>query len=213
MPTASNVIVDHLVDRLNAVRLFRDPWPHCYFTDALPTDTVREALQGFDEAELATVQETQRTKSYRMQTRRLDLRASMTPADSHWASLVSALNTSSYRDAVSRVSGVDLSTATLTVDLWRYAAGDWLAPHVDKPEKVVTQLFYFSRNWKQGDGGRLLILNRATSSQPDFAYDPISGASALLVRSDSSWHSVERMQADNASRSSVAVTFWSRPNA
>jgi len=207
--TEPNAVLDHLVSRLDDAELIAEPWEHCYFTDALPKETIAEVLGGFAVAELAQVEETEREKTYRMRTRRLDLLEPAAAPSEGWQDLVAALTSARYRSAVSRLTGVPLTDTSVTVDLWQYGAGDWLAPHVDKPAKVVTQLFYFSEQWEPGMGGRLLVLDAADSVEPVRAYSPVTGASAMLVRSDRSWHAVERMRPEAAPRSSIAVTFWS----
>jgi Rps23 Pro-64 3,4-dihydroxylase Tpa1-like proline 4-hydroxylase len=129
------------------------------------------------------------------------------------AALAEVLSSPDYRRAVAALTGTPLDGADLTLDVWEYRSGDWLAPHVDKPEKLVTHIFYFTERWAIGDGGRLLILSSSDASDVARALAPRIGCSTLLVRSETSWHAVEQPVPGAAHRRSVTATFWKNENA
>lgn len=209
---ATTIVLDHVISALRATTLHHDPWPHCYLDNALPSATAAEIESSFDRVDLTSVEGTNRAKTYRMHTRRVDLTADVHLPSATWRHLVDALCDARYRAAVAERTGVSLEGTELTVDLWEYRDGDWLAPHVDKPAKVVTQLFYFSKDWQPEAGGHLLVLDAADARErPVKRLRPTTGASAVLVRSESSWHAVEPSRGSGASRCSVAATFW-RPD-
>jgi Rps23 Pro-64 3,4-dihydroxylase Tpa1-like proline 4-hydroxylase len=204
----TTAVLDHVVSALRETTLNTDPWPHCYLADALPSSTAGDIETSFRRLELASVEGRNREKTYRMRTQRLDLRTADTLPSAAWHHLVGALLHERYRDAMAALTGVSLDTADITLDLWEYQDGDWLAPHVDKPDKLVTQLFYFSQSWHPDAGGHLLVLDAADSEVPRERLRPTTGSSAVLVRSETSWHAVEVSRGSGASRCSVAATFW-----
>jgi hypothetical protein len=48
------------------------------------------------------------------------------------------LSGSDYRGRMAELTGMPLDDAAFTLDVWEYRTGDWLAPHVDKADKLVT---------------------------------------------------------------------------
>ncbi len=207
-------LLDHVVAALRASTLNDNPWPHCYLVDALPAAVTADLECSFDRVNLAPVEGTDRNKTYRMHTRRVDLTDDVATPSPAWWHLLNALRDTRYRDALAELTGVPLDGTRMTIDLWEYRDGDWLAAHVDKPDKVVTQLFYFCRDWQPEVGGHLLVLDSAgAEDHPYERLEPVTGASAILVRSESSWHAVEATRGAGASRCSVAVTFWRSPAA
>jgi SM-20-related protein len=206
-------VLDHVVGALGRTRLHDDPWPHCYLPDALPASTAKDIESSFKRFDLASVEGANREKTYRMRTQRLDAEATDGLPSPAWHHLVKALAHRRYRAAIADLTSVALDDTDLTLDLWEYQTGDWLAPHVDKPEKLVTQLFYFSESWHPEAGGHLLVLDAANSDEPRERLRPATGSSAVLVRSETSWHAVELSHGPQASRCSIAVTFWTRGSA
>jgi SM-20-related protein len=123
-----------------------------------------------------------------------------------WQRLVADVVSTSYREIVAGLTGIDLRTAVVEVLLNEYHGGYWLSPHTDKHPKLVTQLFYFNDGWRAEWGGALEILDGpdavAASVLPD------RGVSTLIVRSERSWHAVQPVQPGVPERRSLQVVFW-----
>jgi len=96
----------------------------------------------------------------------------------------------------------------MEINAIRYSPGAWLGPHLDLKEKIVTHILYFNDAWRREDGGCLRILRSADPSDVAMEVLPVVGNSAVVVRSDKSWHAVSRV-ADGCARSrrSVNVIF------
>jgi 2OG-Fe(II) oxygenase superfamily len=197
----------HVLGELAAARLTAAPWPHVYVPHTLPPAFAAALADGFDRFDLERCVETERDKSYRFGTGRLDAMAPADLPDARWARLVEVLGGPAYRDAMARLCDTKLDDAEFTLSVWEYRGGDWLAPHVDKADKLVTQIFYLTKAWQPGDGGRLLILDGPEGPER-YAYPPVAGASAVLVRSERSWHAVERPAAVSGPRLSITATYW-----
>ncbi|MEV7427602.1 2OG-Fe(II) oxygenase [Streptomyces sp. NPDC091212] len=134
-------------------------------------------------------------KTYR--TRNLPLITGGNPvAASHsflsplWRRLVAELASSEYRAAVAEATGRPLGTCRVEARAVRYGPGYWIAPHTDRADKVVTQLWYFNSEWPQGWQGSLRILGSSDADDVRAEVAPLRGSSVLLVRSAESWHSV-----------------------
>ncbi len=129
-----------------------------------------------------------------------------------WSSLGRDLLSPAYRAAMSALTGYDLAAAPMEVNVFHYGPGANLGPHLDLPDKLVTHVLYFNRSWNVEDGGCLTILRSGEPGEPgDVAavIPPIVGNSAVLVRSEKSWHAVQRVvQGCRSSRRSVTVTFY-----
>lgn len=126
-----------------------------------------------------------------------------------WRALARDLHSPAYRAAMSTLTGCDLADALLEVNVFHYGPGALLGPHPDLPDKVVTHVLYFNQSWNQIDGGCLAILRSADSSDIAAEVVPMVGNSAVLVRSDNSWHAVSRVvNGCQLSRRSLTATFY-----
>lgn len=127
----------------------------------------------------------------------------------HWLRLAHVLCSAAYRSAISSLSGIDLSIAPLEVNVFHYGPGASLGPHVDLKDKLVTHILYFNESWDVQNGGCLDILNSSDPDNVATVVTPVVGNSAVLVRSDTSWHAVSRVvEQCPSSRRSVTVTFY-----
>ncbi|NWA02618.1 2OG-Fe(II) oxygenase [Pseudomonas gingeri] len=126
-----------------------------------------------------------------------------------WLHFARDLRSPAYRQALGTLTGVDLSQAPMEVNLFHYGPGANLGPHPDLSDKVVTHILYFNETWDPRYGGCLQILNSRDPDSVVKEISPLVGNSAVLVRSDTSWHAVSRV-IDNChvSRRSVTVTFY-----
>ncbi|MBW3084071.1 hypothetical protein KEM60_00254 [Austwickia sp. TVS 96-490-7B] len=125
-----------------------------------------------------------------------------------WSRFLDIVFGERYVEMLEEVTSVSLSSIRRTATIWESRSGDFLAPHVDKPDKALTQIFYLTERWTESGGGRLLIQSTPYSGQAVCKLAPTAGASAVLVRPNSSWHAVEESFTD-IPRRSLNVTFWS----
>lgn len=126
-----------------------------------------------------------------------------------WQRLAQDLLSDEYRKAMSQLTGIDLSSAPMEVNIFQYGPGAWMGPHVDLKDKIVTHVLYFNSEWDSKEGGCLAILRSKNILDEVCLIPPIVGNSALIVRSNHSWHSVLPIAAtSHSSRKSVTVTFY-----
>lgn len=126
-----------------------------------------------------------------------------------WLSLAHDLLSPAYRIAVSSLTGCDLTTVPMEVNVFHYGPGARLGPHADLKDKIATHVLYFNRSWNGDDGGCLTILRSADPADVAAEIVPIVGNSAVLVRSEKSWHAVSRVvNGCRWSRRSLTATFY-----
>jgi Rps23 Pro-64 3,4-dihydroxylase Tpa1-like proline 4-hydroxylase len=200
-------VVKQVSERVRSARLITSPWSFSYLDEALPPDLATRLPRLFGELDLIACERQDGQKTYRFLTAAFD--AASRVSDTLCMDLLDFLRSDEYRTLISDLTGVALEGCRCTLSFWEYQGGDWLSPHVDKSDKLVTQIFYLTESWKDGEGGRLLILTDSDPESVVHALPPRLGSSAVIVRSEDSWHAVERMPPGAAPRKSLTVTFWS----
>jgi Rps23 Pro-64 3,4-dihydroxylase Tpa1-like proline 4-hydroxylase len=152
-------------------------------------------------------------KGYEYEVRSLVHMGANVPSDADdlspsWRRLAESLLSARYRDAMTRLTGLDLAAAQMEVNVFHYGPGAWLGPHLDLKEKITTHVLYFNRTWETKEGGCLRILRSRDMADLVTEIAPLVGNSAVLIRSDKSWHAVSRVQEGcRRSRRSVNVIF------
>jgi Rps23 Pro-64 3,4-dihydroxylase Tpa1-like proline 4-hydroxylase len=128
-----------------------------------------------------------------------------------WRQLVAELTGPGYRAAVAEATGTDLSATTLDIRLIRYLTDDWIEPHVDRPDKVVTQLTYFNQDWRPEWAGALRILRSADMEDYAEQVFPSAGNSVLMVRTDNAWHGVPSVRRPAPGGRCTLLVHFARP--
>ena len=195
---------------LSDVSVETTPFTWYHVRRAFPPGVAGELDATFPTGGFTRVCRTEGDKSYTMWYRRLHPDA---PSDGEcppaWDRFVEYVTGEAYRAELSRLTGLSLRDAPVEVNLWRYHSDCWLDPHVDKPDKLVTHILYFNAHWPADAGGNLVLLE---SRSPDTAVRrvaPLLDTGIVLVRSDDSWHAVERVRESgrDLERRSAQVIF------
>lgn len=201
---------------LEETTLNKDPFEWA-FVDRLFTPADAAAIAAsypFDHFKL--VRGNDGEKGYEYEVRSLIHMGAQSPTDAgylspEWRQLAADLLSSDYRKAMSRLTNLDLNDLMIEANIFHYRPNDWMGPHLDLKEKVVTHVLYFNDKWNPADGGCLNILRSSTPSDVHIQVPPIVGNSVVLVRSEKSWHSVSKnIGASGRSRRSMTVTFYPR---
>jgi SM-20-related protein len=134
------------------------------------------------------------------------------PLSTAWRALANDFLSPAYRAAMSSLTGFDLSNAPLEVNVFNYPPGGSHGAHPDHRDKIVTHVLYFNESWNDDDGGCLTILRSSDPRDVAVQVSPLVGNSAVLVRSDESWHAVSPVAKHcRLSRRSLTATFY-RPH-
>jgi Rps23 Pro-64 3,4-dihydroxylase Tpa1-like proline 4-hydroxylase len=134
--------------------------------------------------------------------------ARLTP---RWQDLFEDVCSPEYRAAAAACTGVDLSGTVLDIRLVLYGKDDWIEPHVDRADKVVTHLFYLNTKWSDEWSGALRIL--ASSDIEDYTQQvfPHAGVSVIMVRTENSWHAVPPVNSRAPEPRRVLLVHFVRP--
>lgn len=125
-----------------------------------------------------------------------------------WPALGEELRSDAYRSALEACTGLDLSTSSVELSLWRQSRGSFLSPHTDKADKVLTHILFFGNDdWCADDGGFLRILRSSDDDDVATLVAPRLEHSVVLVRSDRSWHGVGEVLSIRQDRCSLQVVF------
>ncbi|MHC5762495.1 2OG-Fe(II) oxygenase family protein [Nostoc sp.] len=118
------------------------------------------------------------------------LSSNLVNLSSPWRQVIEELWTPAYRQALTQMSGVELKDCAMVIGFRRYNLGHCHRPHTDEPSKALTHLLFFNEQWPMDWGGclRILLDEKPESVFQDIA--PLSQFSAVIVRSDNSWHMV-----------------------
>jgi Rps23 Pro-64 3,4-dihydroxylase Tpa1-like proline 4-hydroxylase len=197
----------YLLDQIGSAALVPHPWRHAHLESAIPPELAEDLVACFERAPLLRCEQTGADKTYRFSTATLSLDSPLPGGP--WREGLRTFSSGAYREALGSLTGVPLGGADVTFDLWEYVEGDWLSPHLDKPEKLVTQVIYLTPGWHEGAGGRLLIQECDEPASAVRRIPPRFGNATILVRSNSSWHAVEPVAPGSPPRRSMTVTFWS----
>ena len=128
-----------------------------------------------------------------------------------WLGFARELLSADYRAAVGKAIGADLSEAVMEATFWRYEPGCWFTGHTGSPARIVNQVFYFNPVWPPEWGAYLRVLRSAADDDVAEELAPLLGRSALIVRSDDSWHAIPPVtMAAPGSRQTVVVSFLRR---
>ncbi|HEY0734195.1 MAG TPA: 2OG-Fe(II) oxygenase [Herpetosiphonaceae bacterium] len=211
MANAVQALLD--LGRIKTAELHTHPYQWGLIQDLIPDSAAQSLINNFPGDHFEETYTTNQDKTYRMWVRQLLKEGKLYhPEALHevWHDLMTTLQSPEYTAAMSELTGLDLSKLTLEVAFWRYSSECWLSPHCDKPEKVVTQLLYLNESWQSDWGGTLKILNSGDLDDEAAEVLPYWKNSALLIRSDRSWHAVSFVKPGvQAERRSVQI-MWKK---
>ncbi|MET0402676.1 MAG: 2OG-Fe(II) oxygenase [Cystobacter sp.] len=188
--------------------------PHSLQESSLPALVESYPSQGFVEAKKEGAAD---SKQYHFEVRHLvvkdQVQEGVKALSPVWQALINELRSPAYRETMQRLSGLDLSAHVLDIGFFQFQRGHWVAPHTDHLTKSLTHVFYFNPHWEQDWGGALRILNGKDSHAVHRELPPRQGHSAVIVRSDHSWHMVTPVaSAAQWPRRTLQVEFWKQPS-
>ncbi|BCL39029.1 2OG-Fe(II) oxygenase [Nostoc sp. MS1] len=129
-----------------------------------------------------------------------------------WQQLIQALWQPQYRQALTQMSGIELKDCAMVIGFRRYNGGHLHRPHTDEPSKVLTHLVYFNQQWPVEWGGCLRILKDEQSNSVYQDIPPLNKFSAVIVRSEKSWHMVTPVTSSVSQTRRVLRIMFFRPN-
>ncbi|MCT4496534.1 MULTISPECIES: 2OG-Fe(II) oxygenase family protein [Pseudomonas] len=202
------------LSKLSAHRLHTAPYAWAEIGELYTPEDARALAETYPHDHFKTVSGYGGAKDYEYEARQLIAMGSHEVVNPQtlsrqWLALTHSLRSPKYRQAMSALTGVDLTQVPMEVNVFHYGPGANLGPHPDLGDKLVTHILYFNQTWNPAEGGCLQILGSAAPTDIVAQVVPVIGNSAILVRSDHSWHAVSRVvDGCRSSRRSVTVTFY-----
>jgi hypothetical protein len=184
---ASATLVDY--DALDAARLRTDPYPYVIANDIIAADRAADVEADFPEMD----------KAGSIPVAKLDYG----PA---FAAFVEELKSDRFRTAIGKKFGVDLKDKEILVTArgqMRITDGNI---HTDTPEKLITILIYFNRDWP--DRTSALRILRGGEDLEDYVEEapPALGTMVAFKVTDNCWHGHTEMQGP---RKSIQMNYLS----
>lgn len=201
-------------ERISDNQLLSEPFQWSMIDALFDQTSAQELAQTYPIDHYKTVDGYDGEKGYRYEVRSLITMGQPVINDEKhlslsWRLLAKDLLSDEYRIAMSKLTGIDLTVAPLEVNVFHYEKGAWMGPHVDLKDKIVTHVLYFNEDWNLDDGGCLAILRSKNLLDSYFMVPPNVGNSAIIVRSNYSWHAVMPVSTHcKTTRRSVTVTFY-----
>ncbi|HEY0371381.1 MAG TPA: polysaccharide pyruvyl transferase family protein, partial [Thermoanaerobaculia bacterium] len=137
------------IDRIRESPLQSDPFRWAGIDRLFAPDDAAQLAETFPNDHYKLVQGYGGEKDYEYEARALiGMGADTIAHESHlsdaWKRLAADFLSTEYRDALSSLTGVDLSAALLEVNVFHYGPGASLGAHSDLPDKLVTHVLYFN---------------------------------------------------------------------
>jgi SM-20-related protein len=201
--------------RIDAQTLSTEPYSWAFIGELFSPSDAAALVESYPEDSFKTLIGSDGEKGWEYEARSLIHMGASAPShpenlSREWQQLADDLVSPGYREAMSRLTGLDLTASPIEVNVFHYGPGAWMGPHKDLADKIVTHILYFNEeDWDPGTGGCLAILRSSEMSDVETEIPPVVGNSAVLVRSEQSWHAVSRVaDGSSTSRRSVTVTFY-----
>ncbi len=132
--------------------------------------------------------------------------------DEAWLDVARVFLSKEYRDCVSDTIRHDVRGLEFQAHFWRFGAGSFFVPHVDKAHKIVTHLCYFSSDWTPEQGGCLQLQSSPKPEDVKYGLPPKANTSVLLRRTDNAWHAVTPISMSSLKQRLVLqLWFWEDP--
>ncbi|MBK6479133.1 MAG: 2OG-Fe(II) oxygenase [Saprospiraceae bacterium] len=202
------------IENIEKSKIETTPYEWCFIDDLFSNEDKRHLSSTYPMDHFKSVNGYDGEKSYVYECRNLiHMGAGMASfsddLNTVWVKLAQDLLSDQYRLALSKLCQKDLSLVPMEVNIFHYSPGTWMGPHVDLKDKIVTHVIYFNQTWDDSQGGCLSILNSNDPGDLFRRISPITGHSVVLVRSNHSWHAVEKVKQNiDQSRRSMTVTFY-----
>ena len=202
------------LNRISQHKLETEPYRHAVIDQLFSPEDAAALASSYPHDHFKVLSGRGGEKDYEYEARNLigmGARTATFPEDlsEAWRGFAADLLSPAYRNAMSSLTGCDLTDSPLEVNVFHFGPGASLGAHPDLSDKVITHVFYFNETWNPKDGGCLSILRSSDPQDIVTEVPPIVGTSAVIVRSDNSWHAVSPViNGSRLSRRSVTVTFY-----
>jgi len=202
-------------NKVAQVPLNETPYRYAKIRNMFETNLYNQLCNEYPSVDFTHCETLSQAKTYSMYMRQLfDSRKKNIKIDNLsecWSRFINELLSKEYQQALSHHTQKDLSQYAIEINCWQYPSGGWLSPHTDKPEKIISQLFYFNEQWQDAWGGEFRVLNSAEEDDIHEIIYPERNTSVILVRSNNSWHSVAPLTCPpHINRRLLQIIYWQK---
>ena len=218
-------VADRIAGRISQAVLDPAPSPNFYIEDVFPPELYREMLARMprDEALDFIVHPDAVAAEGRVTRKLLDLtEKTLARLDSEdrafWREMMAVFTSETLQDAVAETFrpsleeqfGADRPAMVSTPVFYRDFAGYRISVHPDAAYKVATLQFYLPADESQIHLGTTFH-ERTAQGFRELKTNPFKPNSAYgFVRTENSWHSVKELGPREATRNTIALTFYHR---
>ncbi|MFF7019506.1 2OG-Fe(II) oxygenase [Streptomyces klenkii] len=123
-----------------------------------------------------------------------------------WSRLLDGLDGPEFTARLEEVTGLALAGLPRDTGLFTHAEGEFISLHHDEPEKALTVVLYFNRDWPADGGGHFEV--RASHNPTTAPVRSLPPAAGTAVAFDSSvWHATSTVTTGRTLRAAV-LEFW-----
>lgn len=191
-----------------------EPFPWYEVPNALNVNERKALIDSYPQTEFTCCENNEGDKPYKMYLRQAyhsNNNDQLHTFSDPWQAFLAQLVSIEYRHQLETELNLDLSHCDIELNLWKYKHGCYLAPHLDKDNKFLTQLFYFNESWDPSWGGALRLLNSDKLDDVGVELFPDTTSSVVFQQSHLSWHAVtKQLSNDEHSRNIVQLIYWQR---
>lgn len=125
-----------------------------------------------------------------------------------WFNFAEFILSEEYIGCLTESTKVNLREMDINISFYKFKKGNWVSPHIDNEDKILTQIFYFNDFWSRDWGGYFNLLGSKHAQDVHFSVPPLVTFSVLIFRTDYSWHMVTPVtDISRVSRLSMQVEF------
>ena len=190
------------------VKVYDKPFRWALISGVLPEESATMLRSAFPSNLSHTIRNAGSDKTYSLHHRLLTAPDGIWTFSTPWSEFVQTVTSWEYRKFIQEIGQIDMREVFLEIALNSYSGGGYMSPHTDRWPKLATHVIYLPDRWQADWGGHLHILE-GPDPDPVHRISPAWPTSVLLVRSDNSWHEVERVSAHaRLARQTIQISLW-----
>lgn len=171
------------------------PFPFYKYKNLIDPIAMAKLLSEYPSWGFQSVSKNNIDKSYSFSINNLIIEDKLTEAYDNlspiWKTFIDSLANPDYKVLIGQSIGRDILNKKISIAFYQFNDSNWVSPHLDKKNKLFTQLFYFNDQWSEEWGGQLKLLKYPDKENNDFlSILPNNSHSILLPRTDAAWHMV-----------------------
>lgn len=183
------------------------PFPWADFSGSLPVCAVHDlctTLECFPFREVHSDSDSDKTYSFLVCSLVKEGKRTLNELPYPWEEFVRRVSGPEYEQLMRDLFDLRDVELYIDIEIFKYLESDWIGPHTDRADRLVTHLFYLNEAWDDDAGGILHLLTAPCIEAVAFSIVPIAPTSIAFARSNRSWHYVSPVLG-NVQRLSIRI--------